>query len=306
MNSSPLNQIQLYGLKNEFKELTNLYSTGNFPNKILLSGQKGCGKCTLAYHLINFVLSMNEDYSYDSENLKINEKSKQFILINNRTNPNLHYIDVLPDKKNIEIKQIRNLINELNKSSFNSKPRFVIIDNLETLNINSINALLKILEEPSQNIFFILIHNNKKILPTLKSRCLIFKINLSNSESINVINKLINDNIHSILNKDLINYYASPGDIVNLLNYLRKSNLDAKNLRLKDFLVFLINDSNYKKDSNTKTILYNFIEYFLNKNLSIKYIDYFNYFITKINNIKKFNLDEESFLIEFKSKILNE
>ena len=152
--------------------------------------------------------------------------------------------------------------------------------------------------------FFILIHNNKKILPTLKSRCLIFKINLSNSESINVINKLINDNIHSILNKDLINYYASPGDLVNLLNYLKKSNLDAKNLRLKDFLVFLINDSNYKKDSNTKTILYNFIEYFLNKNLSIKYIDYFNYFITKINNIKKFNLDEESFLIEFKSKIL--
>ena len=80
MNSSPLNQIQLYGLKNEFKELTNLYSTGNFPNKILLSGQKGCGKCTLAYHLINYVLSMNEDYSYDSENLKINDFSDLDIL----------------------------------------------------------------------------------------------------------------------------------------------------------------------------------------------------------------------------------
>ena len=93
----------------------------------------------------------------------------------------------------------------------------------------------------------------------------------------------------------MINYYASPGDLVNLLNYLKKSNLDAKNLRLKDFLVFLINDSNYKKDSNTKTILYNFIEYFLNKNLSIKYIDYFNYFITKINNIKKFNLMKSLF-----------
>ena len=63
-------------------------------------------------------------------------------------------IDINPDKKSIEISQIRNLINNMNKSSFNSKPRFVLIDNIEYLNLNSINALLKILEEPSQNIFF--------------------------------------------------------------------------------------------------------------------------------------------------------
>ena len=38
----------------------------------------------------------------------------------------------------------------------------MLIDNIETLNINSINALLKILEEPNENINFILISNNKK------------------------------------------------------------------------------------------------------------------------------------------------
>ena len=61
----PVNQIQLHGLKNEFEELSNLYLRGKFPNKILLSGQKGCGKCTLAYHLTNYVLSLDEECSYD-------------------------------------------------------------------------------------------------------------------------------------------------------------------------------------------------------------------------------------------------
>ncbi len=35
------------------------------------------------------------------------------------------------EKKNIDIAQIRNMITNLNKSSFNSKPRFILIDNIE-------------------------------------------------------------------------------------------------------------------------------------------------------------------------------
>ena len=83
-------------------------------------------------------------------------------------------IDVLEEKKNIDINQIREMIIFLNKSSFNNNMRFVLIDNIELLNLNSINALLKILEEPNDNINFILINNNK-LLETLKSRCLNFK-----------------------------------------------------------------------------------------------------------------------------------
>ena len=49
----------------------------------------------------------------------------------------------MEEKKNIDISQIRNLILTLNKSSFNTKPRFVLIDNIELLNINAVNALLK-------------------------------------------------------------------------------------------------------------------------------------------------------------------
>ena len=86
-------------------------------------------------------------------------------------------------KKSVDINQIRILINNLNKSSLNSKPRFVLIDNIEFLNVSSVNALLKIIEEPNNNVFFILIGNNKRVLPTLKSRCLLFRLSLSFKKS---------------------------------------------------------------------------------------------------------------------------
>ena len=63
------------------------------------------------------------------------------------------------------------------------------------MNTNSVNALLKILEEPNDNINFILINNNKKILSTLLSRCLNFKISLSNEKVIFVNKLLFDDNI---------------------------------------------------------------------------------------------------------------
>ena len=145
------------------------------PNKILLSGQKGIGKSTLAYHFINYVLSKNEEFKYNVDDLKINTNNHSYKLSLNKSNPNLILVDVNVDKKMIDINQIRELILNLNKSSFNDKPRFVLIDNIEFLNINSVNALLKVLEEPNQNIFFILINNDKKVLPTLKSRCINFR-----------------------------------------------------------------------------------------------------------------------------------
>ena len=63
MNLSPSTQINLFGLNNFFLELTNLFDQKKFPNKILLSGEKGSGKCTLAYHIINYILSKDEDLS---------------------------------------------------------------------------------------------------------------------------------------------------------------------------------------------------------------------------------------------------
>ena len=118
MNIKPHNQTHLYGLENKLIELINLHNKRKLPNKILLSGLKGSGKCTLAYHLINFVLSQNDNHSYDLKNFKINKESKTFKLIQNGSNPNFILIDILSQKKTIDITQIRELISKLQKSSF--------------------------------------------------------------------------------------------------------------------------------------------------------------------------------------------
>ena len=68
MNLQPIYQTKLYGLNNFFLDFLRLYQNKNLPNKILLSGDKGLGKSTLAYHLINYALSKDEELNYDVKN----------------------------------------------------------------------------------------------------------------------------------------------------------------------------------------------------------------------------------------------
>mgnify|MGYP005729410061 FL=1 len=207
------------------------------------------GKSTLAFHLVNYILSINEEHPYLVKESKINPDNKSYKLTINGSNPNLLLVDTLSEKKNIDINQIRELINNLNKSSFNSKERFVIIDNIETLNISSINALLKVLEEPPSNTYFILINNDRFILPTLKSRCINFKISLDHKTSISVINKILDDDIMKFFNKDLINYYLTPGQIYHLIEFFKIQKHDLMDYDLKSFLKLVIKDNLYKKNA---------------------------------------------------------
>ena len=305
MNLSPKKQLNLYGLEKEFNEFVQLFENKKLPNKILLSGQKGIGKSTLCYHLINYILSKNENHSYDIRNFIIQEENKSYKLILNETNPNFFLIDVKPDKKFIEISQIRNLIVNLNKSSFNEKPKLILIDNIEYLNLYSINALLKSLEEAKENVYFFLVQNNKKTLDTLKSRCLNYKISLSNKQVIEISNKLLHSNINDLINPNLLNYYITPGKIYNLIQFSIDNKIDLKNYDLEKFLSFIIDNSYYKKESSIKYMIFDFIELLLkNKTLGHNY-GLFNYFQKRIENTYKFNLDEESLFLEFKTKLMN-
>ncbi len=298
-------QAKLYSFADQFKNLIHLYNNGKLPNKILLSGQKGIGKSTFAYHLVNYILSKDEDFSYNLSDFLINKESKTYKLIYNGSNPNFKLIDIDSDKKFINIDQIRDLIKDLEKFSFNLKPRFILVDNIENLNLNSVNAFLKILEEPPNNTYFILIHSNKKILSTLKSRCLNFRMFLSNQESIEITNQILGLNIYDLISKDLLNYYDTPGKILSLLDFSQKHKIDLKNLDLKRFLILIIDESLYKKENKIKDILYEFSEIFLLKNIKPKYSYIVDYFLKKIENTKKFNLDDESLFLELKKKVLN-
>ena len=308
MNLNPANQLSLFGHHLEFCNFIDLYKNKKLPNKILLSGEKGIGKSTLAYHIINRILSFDEDYSYDEKNFKIDRENKSYKLILNKSNPNFISIDIDEDKKSIDINQIRNLILTLNKSSFNTKPRLVLIDNIELLNINSVNALLKILEEPGENIYFVLINNNKKILPTLRSRCLNYNIHLKSEESFDIASKILGKNVKDLIHDQMINNYNTPGSMLSLLNFANANDVDLTKINLEDFIKKIIAEKKYKKDQFAKQLLYSLIELYFRQNVSLKNINLLkiqNYFLKKIKNTKVFNLDDETLLMEFEERVLN-
>ena len=311
MNINPSANTKLYGMNTYFNEIINLYDLKKMPNKIILSGKSGLGKSTLAYHIVNYILSKDEEYKYDLNKMIINLDNRSYKLLQNKSHPNFYLIDLIEEKKSIDIGQIREMITYTNKSSFNNLPRFILIDNIENLNKNSINALLKIVEEPNENIFFILIHNNeKKILPTLKSRCLTFKINFTFDQSLAVSNLLYGKDILKIINYDLISYYNTPGEFTKLINFSEEKNINLKDSPLKVLLHTLIDNGYYKKNPFVKKLLINFIELFFLKEYKISrtkksLFNFYHNFITKIHNTEKFNLDEESLFLEFKSRLLN-
>ena len=310
MNLKPSENTKIYGMDFFFKEIVELYEQKKMPNKILLSGKKGSGKSTLAYHLINYILSKNEEYKYNLENLCINEDNKSYKLLQNNSHPNFFLIDLLIEKKNIDVGQIREMISYTNKSTFNDSARFILIDNVENLNKNSINALLKVIEEPNENVFFILINNSEKnILPTLKSRCLTFKIHLTFNETLNISNSILEKNVLDFVNFDLLSYYNSPGDIISLFNFAEDKSINLKDHTISSFINLLIENNYYKKNKPVKVLLINLIELFFLKeymitNTKTSLINFYHKFIKKINNTEKFNLDEESLFLEFKSKLL--
>ena len=263
MDMKPSENTKLYALEGFFTEFTKLYNDKKIPNKILLTGKRGVGKSTLAYHVINYALSLNEEHKYDISKFYINKNNRSFKLIQNNSHPNFYLIDLLDEKKNIDVDQVRRMIAYTNKSSFNDSPRFILIDNIEYLNKNSNNALLKIIEEPNDGIFFILINNNEKnILPTLKSRCINFKINLTFDETIRTTNLLLNKDIFEIINYELINYYTTPGEIINLINFAEEKKINLKILTTLELLILLIDNGYYKKDKYVKRLIINFIELF--------------------------------------------
>ena len=245
---SPSNNLNLLGYSNFFIYLKNLYAENKLPNKIIFSGNNGIGKSTFAYHLTNYIFSRNEDCKYDLANNAISKDNRSYNLILNNSHPNFFLITNDSDKKNIQISKIREMINFTNKSSFNDDCKIILIDNIEYLNVSSINALLKIVEEPNDKILFFLIHNNKfNILDTLKSRCIKFNLNLNNDDKQKIINKLTMSNFYDQLNKDFKNIYTSPGDIILLYNFFNNNNIE-ENISIDNFLSLMIEKKLYKKD----------------------------------------------------------
>ena len=300
----------LIGHNNFFNQLIYLYDNNILPNKILLSGKRGIGKSLIVEHFINYIFSNNEEYKYDSNKFEISIRNKSFILAKNNSHPNIFKISKNEIKKNIDIAQIREMIQFQNNSTFNNKIKCIIIDDLEYLNISSTNALLKSLEEPNEGVFFFLIFNSHaRISDTLKSRCIEFKLSLHNRYNKNVVNNYFECEIFDSLPRDFVNYYSSPSFLISLITFCKNNSINFEYLKIENLIIEIIKNKYYSKDVFIYENINTFIELFFYKNINIsKNISYKikDFYYLKLNEIKKYNLDLETFFIEFKENLISE
>ena len=135
----------------------------------MFSGNKGSGKATLINH---FLYSIFDIENYNLENLNISGNSIFLKQFQNNIFSNIIYISGA-DFKSMKIEDIRNLKKIILQSTISNKDRFIIFDDIELFNHNSLNALLKTIEEPSKKNYFFLINNKSKpLLETIKSRAI--------------------------------------------------------------------------------------------------------------------------------------
>ena len=300
------NSLNLYFLKKDFNFLSNLYLIKKLPKVLMLSGLKGCGKSTLINH---FLFTIFDSANYNKDKFRILESSILYKQLKNNIFQNIIYLRG-SEVKSIKVEDIRNLKSKILQSSIINKERFIILDDVELFNINSLNALLKIIEEPSLKNYFILINNRTKpLIDTIKSRCLEMKVILDESNRIEIITKLINfHKLKTVL--DPIQSKLTPGNFLKF-NYICHENKISLNNNLSDSLSLLLNL--YKK--NKDTVFINLVFYLADfyfkelKDKNIIKIDKFYenkaYVLDNLNKFFTFNLSQNSLINAINSKLNN-
>ena len=293
---------KLYGLEKHFLDLIKLFTVNKLPKVIMLSGKKGQGKFTLTHHLITYFFDKN---NYDLKSFAISEKNKLAFDIKENYNPNVIYFNCL--NNNVKIDDIRKLRITLQKSSINNSKRFIIFDDVECLNVNCVNALLKTIEEPSDINYFIIINNQtQKILETLISRSIEIRFFLNKNEKINIIEKLaLNFKIEKKIN--LNNSTLTPGMYLKFNKIVSEEKIDLDISLIKN-IEKLLKLNKVKKDIN----YFNFAIYLINQyyfNKSKDQLNIENYNNSRINIIKKLhesnklNLNQANLITELENHI---
>ncbi len=104
--------------------------------------------------------------------------------------------------KTIKIESVREMIKFFQSKPFHSEFKFALIEDGAKLNVQSSNAMLKILEElPSYGKIIILAQNAYELLPTIRSRCQHVNIEARVSYDIDV--EFVEGLVEAFLYKDL-------------------------------------------------------------------------------------------------------
>jgi DNA polymerase-3 subunit delta' len=153
------------GHKSEIAQLFKLKHAGRWPHAIMFVGPSGIGKKKIALAFAQSLVceESSEACGACGACFRIEKKQSESLSI---LQPDAELARAV-----IKVEKVRDLLDSLSLAAIDGGARVVIIDQAQTLNTQASNALLKTLEEPSENIFFILIANDvHQFLPTIRSR----------------------------------------------------------------------------------------------------------------------------------------
>lgn len=135
---------------------------------LLLKGLKGIGKSDFAEQLGRYLLCSNKQVVAQTEAAPCGH-CQSCLLLNAGNHPDLY--EIRSDKQ-IGVDAIREAIKKLSGSSQLSGAKVLVIHDAHTMTESSANALLKTLEEPTNNTFLLLLSDQtERLLPTILSRC---------------------------------------------------------------------------------------------------------------------------------------
>jgi DNA polymerase-3 subunit delta' len=154
------------------ERLVAMQDQGRLPHGLLLSGSPGAGQAELAAWLGRRLLCRQPAADACGRCADC-----RLALVGNH--PDFHWISVLPDKKDIGIDQIRALSLALALRSYRGGAKVAVIAPAEAMNAKAYNALLKTLEEPTQDTYLVLAASRIDRMPrTVLSRCMRLRLPL--------------------------------------------------------------------------------------------------------------------------------
>ncbi len=201
------------------KIFSKLHQENKLPHAMMLAGTAGIGKRLVANEIAQSLICINKVYGGCGECTNC----LPFLAGNY---PDFHQLDC-QEKEQVSAESIRQIINLLSLKAFGGQARVLIFDNAESLSITSSNILLKSLEEPRPNTYYILISANPSFIPvTIRSRSQTYYLaDLSTSEISEIINSgSLNIDIPSEINLTNILPYAS-GSLKSIRQILTKPDL---------------------------------------------------------------------------------
>lgn len=183
-----MNLGNLIGNDNIKNMLTKNIISNNIVHSYMFTGPEGIGKSLFAKAFAQ--LLMCEKSTEFNNSIKSCGKCKSCLEFESLNNPD--FMQIESEGKIIKIEQIRKFQEKVIEKPIICNKKVYIINDADFMTREAQNCLLKTLEEPPEFVVIILIVTNEsKILPTIKSRCM--KINFNKIE-LNTFKEYLNKN----------------------------------------------------------------------------------------------------------------